>query len=175
MAYHKPDIRHADSAVYDVIQDILAGGKASRLHKRLVKEEKAALFVGAFPGFPGTKYSNLFLFFGVPNSGRTNEEIEKAVLEEIEKIKNEPVTAEELQRVKTRAKADLLRSMQDPMGVATQLAFFEKVAGGWPKLFTQLERIDKVTADDIMRVAKLYFTESNRTVAELEHAEGGAK
>jgi len=173
--YHKGAFSDPDDPVFSAITDIMGTGRTSRLYKRLVRDEKLALAAAAFSGLPGNKYPGLFIFYSVPMQGKTNAENEKAVLEEIEKIKNEPVTAEELLRVKTRAKADLLRSMQNPMGVATQLAFFEKVAGGWSKLFTQLEKIDKVTADDIQRVAKAYFTESNRTVAELEHAEGGAK
>jgi len=173
--YHKGAFNDPDDPVFSAITDIMGTGRTSRLYKRLVRDEKLALAAAAFTGLPGAKYPGLFIFYTVPMQGKTNAENEKAVLEEIEKLKNEPVTAEELQRVKTRAKADLLRSMQDPMGIATQLAFFEKVAGGWPKLFTQLEKIDRVTADDIMRVAKEYFVESNRTVAQIEHAEGGAK
>ena len=173
--YHKGAFNDPDDPVFSAITDIMGTGRTSRLYKRLVRDEKLALAAAAFGGLPGAKYPGLFIFYAVPMQGKTNAENEKAVLDEIEKLKNEPVTPEELQRVKTRAKADLLRTMQSPMGIATQLAFFEKVAGGWSKLFTQLEKIDKITADDIQRVAKTYFTESNRTVAEIEHAEGGAK
>jgi predicted Zn-dependent peptidase len=173
--YHKGAFNDPDDPVFSAITDIMGNGRTSRLYKRLVRDEKLALAAAAFTGLPGAKYPGLFIFYAVPMQGKTNAENEAAVLDEIEKLKNEPVTAEELARVKTRAKADLLRSMQNPMGIATQLAFFEKVAGGWPKLFAQLERIDKVTADDIMRVAKATFTESNRTVAEIVHAEGGVQ
>lgn len=175
IGFHKGNFNDQDSPIFTAITDIMGEGRTSRLYRRLVRDEKLALDAGAMKGLPWEKYPGLFLFYAVPMQGKTNAENEKAVLEEIEKIKNEPVTAEELQRVKTRAKADLLRSMQNPTGIASRLAFFEKVAGDWHKLFTQLEKIDKVTAEDIQRVAKAYFTESNRTVAELEHAEGGAK
>ena len=59
--------------------------------------------------------------------------------------------------------------------MAAQLAFFEEIAGSWKALFTQLDKIDKVTPDDIQRVAQKTFTESNRTVVRLEHEEGGTK
>jgi predicted Zn-dependent peptidase len=174
--YHKGAFNDPDDPVFSAITDIMGEGRTSRLYRRLVRDEKLALAAAAFTGLPGNKFPGLFIFYSVPMQGKTNAENEQAILEEIEKLKSEPVTAEELQRVKTRAKAELIRSMQDPTGIAVQLAFYEKVAGGWQKLFTQLDRIDKVTADDIMRVAKQYFTEANRTVAEIEHVEeGGAK
>ena len=174
MAYHKPDIRSADSAVYDVIQDVLAGGKASRLYKRLVKEEKSALFVGAFPGFPGTKYPNLFLFFGLPNSGHTNEEIEKVIHEEIAKIQDQPVTDEELKAVQTKTQVGLFEGLLSNAGMAQQLAYYQVVTGSWKNLFQQVDKIQKVTKEDIQRVARECFQPANLTVGMIVHAEPAA-
>jgi predicted Zn-dependent peptidase len=174
MAYHKPDIRHPDSAVYDVIQDILAGGKSSRLYEKLVKKDQSALFVGAFPGFPGTKYPNLFLFFGVPNSGRTNEEIEKAIQEEIERLKTEPVTDEELKAVQTKTQVGLFENLLSNAGMAQQLAYYQVVTGDWRNLLRQVDKIQNVTKEDIQRVAKECFQPSNLTVGTIVHAEPAA-
>jgi len=170
LCYHKPDIRHPDSAVYDAIQDILAGGNSSRLHKKMVKEEKSALFVGAFPGFPGTKYPNLFLFFGVPNQNHTNEELEKGIIAELERLKNEPVSAEELAAVQTKATVNLYRQLMSNGGVALQLAYFQVMTGDWRNLFTAIDKIQKVTPADIQRVAQECFVTNNLTVGTIVHA-----
>jgi predicted Zn-dependent peptidase len=169
LCYHKPDVRHPDSAVYDAIQDILAGGNSSRLYKKMVKEDKSALFVGAFPGYPGTKYPNLFLFFGIPNQGRTNEEIERSILAELERMKSEPVTAQELTAVQTKATVNLYRQLMSNGGIAFQLAYYQVVTGDWRNLFTAIEKIQKVTPADIQRVAKECFVNENLTVGAIVH------
>lgn len=175
MAYHKGSFNDPDHAVFAAISDIMGNGRTSRLYKRLVRDEKLALAAEAFSGIPGEKYPGLFIFMAVPMQGKTDAECEKAVLEEIERMKTTPVTDEELARVKTRAKGDFIRGLQSNMGMANQLAYYEVIAGDWKALFTELDKIDKVTKDDIQRVAKQVFTEANRTVAEIEHEEGGAK
>ncbi len=105
------------------------------------------------------------IFFAIPTPGHSNEEIQAAIREEIERIKTEPVSDEELQRVKTRAKADLLRSLRSNSGLARQLAIYQGQYGDWRELFRGVEKIDKVTKEDIMRVAQETFIPTNRTVA----------
>jgi len=167
IGYHKPDINHPDNAVYDVLMDILGLGRTSRLYKSLVKEKKIAVQVGAFPGFPGNKYPNLFVLYAVPAVGHTNEECEKAIYEEIEKLKKEKVSEEELKKAKIRAKANLVRQLSSNFGLAYQLVYYEVLTGDWRNLFKSLDAINKVTADDIMRVAKDCFIKRNRVVAQI--------
>jgi len=167
IGYHKPDINHPDNAVYDVLMDILGLGRTSRLYKSLVKEKKIAVQVGAFPGFPGNKYPNLFIILAVPAVGHTNEECENAIYEEIEKLKKEKVSEEELKKAKIRAKANLVRELSSRFGLALQLATYEVLTGDWRNLFRNIDEINKVTADDIMRVAKECFVKKNRVVAKI--------
>lgn len=167
IGYHKPDINHPDNAVYNAISDVIGGGRTSRLHKSLVKEKKIAVATGAFPGLPGIKYPGLFLFIAVPSKDHTNEECEKAIYEEIEKIKTEPVTEEELKGVKTRARAQLIRQLSSNYGMAVQLATYEVLTGDWQNLFKELDAINMVTTDDIMRVAKDCFKKKNRTIGQI--------
>ena len=167
IGYHKPSIRHADSAVFDAVQDVLSSGRTSRFYRSLVQEKKLAVAAGGFPGFPGDKYPNLFLFFSVAAAGKTNEENQKAMLEEIEKLRTEPVSEEELARVKARARAQLVRQLSSNSGLAGQLASYQVLTDDWRNLFRRLEAIDKVTREDIQRVAQTYFTERNRTVGYL--------
>ena len=164
IGYHKPDVHHPDDAVFDALTDIVGMGRTSRLYKSLVKEKQIAVYSSGFQGMPGNKYPSLFLFYAVPARGHTNEESEEAIDAEIEKLKAELVTPEELAKAKTRARASLVRQLASNSGLAAQLTFFHVVTGDWRNLFKQLDKIDKVTAEDIQRVAKEYFTTTNRTV-----------
>jgi predicted Zn-dependent peptidase len=164
-AYHRPAAGDPDDAVYDAISNILSDGRTSRLYRRLVRDEKIAAFAGAFNGFPGTKYPHLMIFFGLSTPSGSNEAIQAAIRDEIEKLQNEPVTDEELQRVKTNAKANLIRGLASNGGIANQLATYQARYGDWREIFREVQRIEKVTKDDIMRVAKKTFVPSNRTVA----------
>ena len=167
LAYHKPAADHPDDAVFDAITSILGAGRTSRLYRRLMRDDRISISVGAVPGYPGDKYPNLFVFYSFPSQGHSNEENRMALLDEIEKLKTELVTDEELAKVKRRAKAGLIRSLGSNMGMAEQLCSYEILLGDWRELFNVLERIDKVTPEDIQRVAQEYFIDSNRSVGEI--------
>jgi len=168
IGYHKPSINHPDNAVFDALTDIMSEGRTSRLYKSLVKDKKIAIGAAGFQGLPGNKYAGLFLFYAVPAKGHTNKECEDAIYDEIEKLKTEPVSPEELKKAKTRSRAGLIRQLDSNPELAAELTFYEVVTGDWRNLFVQLDRIDKVTAEDIQRVAKEYFTSKNRTVGVIE-------
>ena len=82
---------------------------------------------------------------------------------------NQDVTDDELQMVKTRAKADLIRGLANNDGLAQQLGVVQAYYGDWRELFRQVDRIEKVTKADIRRVAAKTFTRENRTTAVLEN------
>jgi len=168
IGYHKPNINHSDNAVFDAITEIAGVGRTSRLYKSLVKEKKVAVAASGFPGMPGDKYPSLFLFYAVPARDHTNQECEEAIYAEIEKLKNEQVLPEELAKAKTRSRASLIRQLDSNSGLASQLTFYNVITGDWRNLFKQLDDIDKVTADDIQRVAKQYFTTKNQTVGIID-------
>jgi len=173
IGYHKPGINHPDNAVFDALTDIMSAGRTSRLYKSLVKDKKIAIVAAGFQGLPGNKYAGLFLFYAVPARGHTNKECEEAIYDEIEKLKAEPVSPEELKKARTRSRAGLIRQLDSNPDLAAELAFYEVVTGDWRNLFVQLDRIDKVTAEDIQRVAKEYFTSKNRTVGVIETISAG--
>lgn len=156
--------------MFDAISDVLSSGRTSRLYRSLVRDKKLATIAGGFSGFPGEKYPNLFLFFAFPAPGHTNDECEKAIGEEIERLKSELVDEETLKKVKTRARANLIRQLNSNEGMAFQLTTYEALTGSWRNLFKQLDEINAVTAEDIKRVANEYFAWKNRTVGMIEPA-----
>jgi predicted Zn-dependent peptidase len=167
-AYHRPAYNHPDDAVYDAIADIMSNGRVSRLDRSLVRDQKIALFAGGQSGFPGSKYPHLFLFFAVPNTGKANVALAQAFHAEIGKMRNQDVTDEELKMFKTRARAAILRSLDNNAGLASELATYQMRYGDWRELFKQLDRIDKVSKADIRRVANQTFVEANRTVGQID-------
>jgi len=173
IGYHQPNVNHPDSMTLQVVSEIVGVGRTSRLHKSLVKDKKIAVSSNAGPML--NKYPALFMFMAVPARGHTNQECEQAMYAEIEKLKTEPASPEELLKAKTRIRADLIRQLDSNSGLAAQLTFYEVVTGDWHNLFKQLDKIEKVTAEDVQRVAKTYFTSKNRTVGVIETTAGASR
>ncbi len=165
VAYKRPDQYSKDDAVLDVLEQILSGGRTSIIYKEMVRDKKIALGAASYATYPGGKYPSLFVFFVVPNSGHTIDEMEKSVYEIVERVKKEKPDPEALQRVKTNLRAALIRKLDSNSGLAAELASYQASYGDWRKLFTVLDDYDHVTAEDVQRVAQTYLIESARTVA----------
>jgi predicted Zn-dependent peptidase len=171
MGYHKPDINDPDNAVYSALGSILSDGRSSRLDRALVQKEKVAIQAGGQDGFPGQKYPNLFLFYALTAPGKTNAEVEKAMNAQIDKLKTEPVSQEELDGVKTRFRAALISQFKSNQAMASDLAEYQVLTGDWRNLFRFLDQINAVTPADIQRVAKLTFVPGNETIGVIEPLE----
>jgi predicted Zn-dependent peptidase len=166
--YHRPNFRDPDDAVYDVIADLLSDGRTSRLYRSMVRDQKIAAAAGGFSPYPGSKYPHLFAFYAVPLPGHTPQEMEIAIHQQIERLKTEDVADDELKMVKTRTRASLVRGLASNSGLAQQLASAQVRYGDWRELFRQVDRIDKVSKQDIRRVANQTFVEANRDVGIME-------
>jgi predicted Zn-dependent peptidase len=175
IAYHRPDQYDKDDPVFDVLSSILSGGRTSMMYKDIVRDKKLALAAGAESQFPGGKYPSLFFFYLIPGLGHTAAESEKEVDAIIADLQKTKVDEASLARVKTRTRAGLIRQLDDNAGLAQLLASYYANYGDWKKLFTSLDEIDKVTADDVQRVARQYFKPENRTVAVTYQPEGAAQ
>jgi predicted Zn-dependent peptidase len=110
---------------------------------------------------------NLFMISATPLAPHTTVEVEEAVYAELERLKTEPVSAKELEKVLNNLDASFLRSLRSNSGLAGQLAYFQAVAKDWRYLLQARAKIAAVTPADIRRVAAAYFVKSNRTVATL--------
>lgn len=167
IGFHRPGALDKDDSVYDVLSEVLSSGRTSRLYSKLVKEKQIALQAGAGSGFPGAKYPNLFILYGLPAVGQSAADLEAALLEEAERLKTEPVSEAELARVKTRMRAGMVRGFNSNNGLAMQLTTAQTILGDWREAFRSIRKIEAVTADDIMRVSKTLFQKRNRTVATI--------
>lgn len=167
IGYHKPALGHPDDDVFDVIDAVLSDGLTSRLHQKLVREKRLAASVGSDANHPGVRAPNLFILTATPLAPHTTAEIEAAIYEEIERLKQEPVSSSELEKVLNNLDADLVRGLRSNSGLASQIALYQAVAGDWRYILTSRDKVAAVTAADVQRVAKQYFTKSNRTVAVL--------
>ena len=168
--YHRPDYRSPDDAVYDAVADLMSEGRTSRLYRALVRDKKIASFSAGFTGLPGNKYPHLFAFYAFPLPGHKPDEMAPAIHEEIERLKKEDISDDELKMIKTRAKANLIRSLDSNSGLAFELGLNQARYDDWRELFREVDRIDKITKADIRRVANQTFTENNRTVGIIETA-----
>jgi predicted Zn-dependent peptidase len=165
MGYKRPNARHADDAVLDILSTILASGRTGLLYKDLVRDKKISLAAGAVANMPGSKYPSLFMLYAVPAVGHSVEENERAAYAILDKLSKEPVDAAALDRAKTKLRAGVIRQLDNNPGMAMQLALYHVSYGNWRKLFTAIDDLNKVTAADVQRVAREYFGKANRTVA----------
>jgi predicted Zn-dependent peptidase len=165
--YHRPAVSHPDNVVYEAISSILTGGRTSRMYRKMVQTEKVALNAESFNGFPGEKFPNLIMFYGLSAPGRGLDEMQRSIQSELDRLKTEPVSALELDRVKTQARAGLLRSLDSNSGMASALIEYDVKTGGWRNLFKQLDKIAAITPADIQRVAQQTFVPTNRTIGRI--------
>ncbi len=152
--YHKPPVTHPDQPVYDAIDDILTNGRTSRLYRALIRDKRIAVSVGAYGEYPGDKYPHLWMAYAVPGRGVMNQTVQQALREEFDRLKTQDVSDEELARFRTRAKAGLVRALNNNLGMAMYLTDYQMLFGDWRELFRSIDRLDQVTKAEIRRVVQ---------------------
>ncbi|WP_228702773.1 M16 family metallopeptidase [Salisaeta longa] len=173
MGYHRGSMFSPDDPVYDILASVLSNGRTSRLYKQLVETGKA-LNAQAISSFPGDKYPSLFALFAVPNRGVSPDSVEQMVYDVLERIKTEGITQEELERAKTKARANLIQGLDSNSGLARAFSRMEALTGDWRNVFRRLDALQAVTAADVQRVAQDTFVRSNRTVGMIKSADDAA-
>lgn len=166
MGFRKPPPPARDDYVFDVLQLLLGEGRTGRLNRRLVLRDRLAQGVGVF-GAPGSRLDNLLVVTVVPLAGRSTPDVERAVWDELERLKQEPVDAKELEKVRNRVMADHARSLQSNSGMAGVLSYAEAILGDWRYAADHPKQIATVTAADVQRVAREYFRPENSVLVEL--------
>ena len=172
IAFHKPTFPSPDDYVFDVIDMLLADGRTSRLHKKLVVEKQLATDISSFPA-PGTRYPNLYVLAATPRDPHTAKEVEEAVYEELERLKKEPVTPPELQQILNKLEYEESRQMISNGGLARNLTEYEATTGSWRYLIEHRQHVARVTPDDVIRVAQKYLVKTNRIVGVIAKRQAG--
>jgi zinc protease len=161
--YHIPEAGHPDMYPLLVVSNILSQGESSRLHRKLVYEKQIAIAAGGQAlelDDPG-----VFFFFSILQTGQTTPEVaEKLLLDEAERLTTEPVSAEELAKGKNQIISGLVFGRESVEEKANAIGYTATVLGDVSLINRQLAEYQKVTAADVQRVAKKYFTPENRTV-----------
>jgi zinc protease len=165
IAYHTPSFPDEDSYALDVLSLILSGGKSSRLYQSLVYEKKISISASAdYSGFSKDPY--LFFFSATASPGRSIKDVEESLYAEIEKIKTEPPSEREIQKAKNQIESSFIMEQDSIYMQAMKYGIFEMI-GGWRLIDRYLEGIRRVTTEDVVRVARKYLKEDNRTVGIL--------
>jgi len=170
--FYIPGRDHPSWFAYELLGDILASGRTSRLYERLVKEDQTCSQIFGGVGFPGEKYPNLLLTAGFINSDSTPAEVEAVIFEELQRIVLEGPSAEELAKVKSISKAGFIRALRSNSGIAGQLAMHEGMLGDWRELFDYVEEIEAVSVEDIQKAAEGVLKKSNSIIATIQKPEG---
>ncbi|KFE71166.1 M16 family metallopeptidase [Hyalangium minutum] len=170
VAYHAVDAKDPDLAALELLMNILAEGESSRLHRRLVEEERVAIHVGSL--FNTTFDPSLALFLvDLPPGGDVGR-VEKLFGEELEKVRAQGVTDAELRKAKNTTVADFWRGMETNNHRAHLLGTYEVFHGDWRRLFDAPARYEQVTREQIRKVAGRIFDSNHRTVGVLLPTEG---
>ncbi|RJQ48483.1 MAG: insulinase family protein [Nitrospiraceae bacterium] len=164
-AYKAVNISNDDSYALEVLSSVLAGGKSARFYRSLIDEKRIALSADASYSSL-EKYPALFYLEATVLPGKSEEEVEKALYDEVEKIKKEPPDEREVQKAKNQIEAGFLMGQDSLFFQAQVIAIFEML-GDWKLKDKYFEGIRKVTPQDVQRVAQKYLIEDNRTVGVL--------
>ncbi|MFH0800896.1 MAG: pitrilysin family protein [bacterium] len=164
IGFHGPLFGSSDQYALEILGRILSLGRTSRFYQELIDKRPLALSADAYN--MDMPYANFFVIEALPKAPHTTRELEESIYAELEKVKTEPVSQWELEKVRNQMDADFVRGLEDNMGLARMLGSAKIRTGDW-RNFDEREKYAKVTPEDIMRVAGTYFTKTNRTVAEL--------
>lgn len=166
IVYKAPEARHEDYYALSILDDILSNGESSRLYAALVDKKQLATEVQTFYGqsFDPT----LFQINAITAKGVQENDLEKAIYEEIEKIKKEGISEKELQKIKNQKLMNFYRQVETINGKSNNIGTYEVFFGDYKKMFDAPAAFNKVTAEDVKRVANKYLIKSGRTVGVLK-------
>jgi len=168
MGFKNPGMDHPD--IYPLIMagEVLSNGKTGRFYRDLVEGKELALYAAAGASTPGNRYPSLFVVLAAPKAPHTVEELDSAIMEEITRLKTEPPTQWELDKILNNYQAEMIKQLESNSGLAESLAQNEEIMGDWRYDWKVGDELAKVKPADISRVAEQYLTRDNRTVVFLK-------
>ncbi|NJK34797.1 MAG: insulinase family protein, partial [Oscillatoriales cyanobacterium SM2_2_1] len=156
-----PKVTDPNIPALDLLENILSGGRSSRLYQALVEKGLATSVSASASGMMGLGW---FSFNGTPSQGRSLEELDRLILAEVERLKSGGVTADELARAQRNVRTSFIMSNRDMVSQANQIAYLQTVTGDYRFGDRYLAAIAKVTPADIQRVARQYLDPQRRVV-----------
>ncbi len=160
MGWKIPAGSHPDNYALDLLEQVLSGGRSSRLYQALVE---TGLATDAYAYSASKTDPSLFYLGATAQEGHSHEELEKALLAEVEKIRAEPPSEEELARAKRQIEASFVFSNDDVRSQARLIGHFAHTVG-LKKLAEYIPSIQKTTAEHVRKAAVRYLVDETRTV-----------
>jgi zinc protease len=172
MGYRSPALGDFDHPALSLLSEVLFGGRASRIYRRLVRQMELAVDVSGSVG--PFRDPGLFEIYGSAREGHTAAELLAVIDEELERVRTTPVTNEELERAKARLELSLVSGLETVEGKASTIGFYDTVLGRPASAFERLEASASLTASDLLRVARRYLVKECRSVV-LVHQQAVAE
>jgi len=165
ITFHVPQTGSEDYYALELLSDILSNGSSSRLYKSLVEDQQLAIEIGTY--YPNAFDPTLFYFYAIANENIKDSKLENAIYDEINKIIDEGIKEDELQKVKNQKLMEFYRTTQTINGMSNTIGTYELFFKDYKKLFSAAEDFKRVSKEEIQSVARKYFTKKNRTVGIL--------
>ncbi|MCH7644882.1 MAG: insulinase family protein [Myxococcales bacterium] len=164
-AWHTPPAGHPDAEALDVVGEILSGGRSSRVYRRLIHEEQIALSAHSVNSeFAG---AGIFGAYASVRPDASIDRVEASFLEEIARLRDEPVTAAELDKAKRKIEVSMIHQLTTNAALAARIGYDVTILGKIRPLEDRLAAIQAVDADDVRRVARTYLTDAGRNVVHV--------
>jgi predicted Zn-dependent peptidase len=162
VGYRIPSDLEPDGDAVDVLSLVLSAGRSSRFYEGIVRQKQLAVNLNAFA--PDSRGPRLLRIIATPTPGKSIDELEAAIEAEIERVKAGPIEAWEIDKARNTARRQLVASLGQSLSRAVLLAQYALTFNDPGRINTGYERLAKVTAADVQRVAKQYLTRDNRSV-----------
>ena len=171
LAFHNPGLGSPDMYPLIMLSEILSSGKTARFYRNLVEGSELALYAQSSSINPGIRYPSLFVIGAAPKAPHTMEELETAVWAELDRLKKEPPTQWEMERVINNYEADMVKQLEGSLDLSGNFAINQQILGDWKFDWKTMEKLRALKPEDISRAARKYFRRANYTAVFLRQPE----
>lgn len=167
LGFHNPGNANPDIYALLMASEVLSNGKTGRFYKNLVEGKELALYANSYHSTPGDRYPSLFVVSAAPKAPATVEALDAAIMAEIDRLKKEPPTQWELDKILNNYEADMIKQLESNSGLGMSLAHNEEILGDWRHDWQTGAELRKVKPEDVSKAAAKYLNRDNRTVVFL--------
>jgi len=172
VAYHGPALGDADHASLTLLNEVLFGGRASRMYRALIIEGEICTDLRAWVSTFAEK--GLYEIYATARPGKTISDIETVLFRELDRVRDEVITDDELVRAKARLELGSLQALETMSGKAEQIGFYETVLGDPSAAFQRLDAYRRATASELRKAARRYLVPDGRTTIRVLPDPGAA-